>query len=194
MSLIGPFVVRLRGVAAQTLDNETAAEILRRAARHSRLSPQFSASGSGLTNQEILAYVISPEGEPITLESEELVEAASVQLARELIAECVRLVQAQQLSVPGSPQHEIPVPTTGQPHAQDRSDVRGLKLVGDHRALRIALGPIELGDVSGQAQVERDTGELYGAFAAGGTVIRLRTPTLIEIAHPNLIGVRSAQA
>jgi hypothetical protein len=85
------------------------------------------------------------------------------------------------------------VPTTRQPYAQDRPDVRGLKLVGDPHALRVVLGPVETDAVSGETEVELDSGGTYNAFMAGGAVIRLRIPVVIEIAHPNLIGVPVAE-
>jgi len=178
----------------RSLDKETSVEILRRAAEVSGLSPQISAHGSGVTPHTIDAYVISPQGEQITRANPELVETAAAQVARELIAAAARIVKEQQRSVPTRPQQEIPVPTTGQPFAQDRPDVRGLRLVGDPHALRVALGTVEVDDVSGETSVTRDTGETYNAFMAGGLVIRLRVSVLIEIAHPNLIGVSAERS
>jgi hypothetical protein len=171
------------------MDRETVAEVLRIAAKQSGLSPQISPAGSSWSQQEIFAYVISPNGEPIALDNRELVEAAGRQVARELIAEVVRAVQSQQRSAPQRPQREIQVPIAGQPYSQDRPDVRGLKLVGDPHAVRVILGPAEAVAVSGETEVERDSGGVYNAFMAGGTVIRLRVAVLIEVAHPNLIAV-----
>jgi hypothetical protein len=49
-------------------------------------------------------------------------------------------------------------------------------------------------DVSRNADARLDTDEMYGSFAAGGTLLYLTVPVLIEIAHPHLIGVAEAQA
>ncbi len=177
-------------MAAHSLDHETAAAILVRAAEHSVLTPQISPSGSALPH-ELLAFVISADGRPLTIEHPDLIDRAGAQVARELMAEAVRLVKAQQVSIPAHPQQEIAVPVTGQPYAADRPDVRGLKLVGDPHGLRAALGPVELDTASSEAMVERDTGETYNAGQVGGLIFRLRIPALIEIARPNLVG-RSA--
>lgn len=106
----------------------------------------------------------------------------------------MRHVHAQQPGVPPNPRQRIQVPTTGGPYATSRSDVRGLELVGDPKALRVALGPIRVEDVSRNADARLDTDEMYAAFAAGGTLLYMTVPVLIEIAHPHLIGVVEAEA
>ena len=67
--------------------------------------------------------------------------------------------------------------------------MRGLQLQGDLKALRVALGPVRVEGVSREADVRCDTGETYHAYQVGGMVLYLHVPALIEIVHPNLIGV-----
>jgi hypothetical protein len=177
----------------RSLDRQTGRAILDRAAELSRLLPQVSTTSAPGLEDDLFAYVIRPQGRQLTVAEPELVEVAAGQVARELIAEVIRRVQAQQQSVPGQWQQEIEVPYTGQPFATDRPDVRGMRLVGDPHGLRISLGGVEVDDVSRETQAVCDNGSVYNAFVAGGAVVRLRVRTRIEIVSPNLIGVLAVE-
>jgi hypothetical protein len=177
-----------------SIDRATSDAILRRVAELNGLAPQISSVGAPTGARDLEVFVISADGRAITMENPDLIEVTAEQVDRELIAEAVRVVQAQQPGVPPNPQQTIQVPTTGGPYATSRSDVRGLQLVGDPKALRVALGPIRAEGVSHDADARLDTGEMYGPFAAGGTLLSLSVPVVIEIAHPHLIGVVEAQA
>jgi hypothetical protein len=179
---------------AGSIDRETSDAILRCVAELSGLAPQISSVGAPTGAKDLEVFVISPDGRAITTEDPDLVEVTVGQVNRELIAEAVRDVQAQQPGVPPNPRQRIQVPTTGGPYATSRSDVRGLELIGDPKALGVALRPIRVANLSRNAEANLDTGEIYGAFAAGGTLLYLTVPVLIEIARPHLTGVPEAQA
>lgn len=177
------------------LDPQISAEILQRAAQRSGLSVVIGQDTPvRSTKHELLAYVISPTGAPITADQQDLVETAAGQVAREMVAEAVRVVQSRQRGQGPDAIEEVAVPTTGQPFAQDRPDVRGLKLMGDIHAIRITLGAITVAETSSQAYVECDTDTYYNASMAGGAVIRLRIDLDIEISNPETVGVVDAEA
>jgi hypothetical protein len=176
-----------------SIDRAASDAILRRVAELSRLAPQINLAGAPTVATDLDVFVISPDGRAITTEDPDLIEVTAEQVDRELIAEAMLGVQALQPGVPPNPRQRIRVPTTGGPYATSRSDVRGLELVGDPKALRVALGPIRVGGVSRDADARLDTGEMYRAFVAGGTLLCLSVPVVIEIAHPHLIGVVEAQ-
>jgi hypothetical protein len=184
---------RARSENVGSIDRATSDAILGRVAALSGLTAQISsvAAPTGATDLEV--FVISRDGRGITTEDPDLIDVTAEQVGRELVAEVVRRIQAQQPGIPPNPRHTIKVPRTGGPYATSRSDVRGLELVGDPNALRVALGPIRVERISRDADVMLDTGEMYRAFAAGGTLLSLRAPLVIQIAHPHLIGVAEAQ-
>lgn len=174
---------------ATRIDQATSEAILRRVAEVSGLAPQISLVAAPAEATGVEVFVISPNGRAITTEDPDLIDVTAEQVARELTAEAVRVVQAQHQGVPPNPRQRIQVPTTGGPYATSRPDVRGLELVGDQKALLVALGPITVEGISHDADARLDTGEIYHAFAAGGTLLRLSVPVVISIVHPHLIGV-----
>jgi hypothetical protein len=85
---------------AGSIDRVTSDAILRRVAELSGLAPQISSMGAPTGAKDLEVFVISPDGRAITTEDTDLVEVAVGQVDRELIAEAVRDVQAQQPDVP----------------------------------------------------------------------------------------------